>query len=131
ATLGGIVDKILHDGRQPLAKIQTEAGLGKEMAEDLMESSPDFPRVKDFEASYRKIVGQSSILRDVFRRVEPFGGRKRGRPKKYYIEELVREIFLIYEKELDESSINVELPDSETLVSIDTTELSEIFTNLI
>src|SRR5690606_30786349 len=103
ATLGGIVDKILHDGRQPLAKIQTEAGLGKEMAEDLMESSPDFPRVKDFEASYRKIVGQSSILRDVFRRVEPFGGRKRGRPKKYYIEELVREIFLIYEKELDES----------------------------
>lgn len=131
ATLGGIVDKILHEGRQPLAKIQTEAGLGREMAEDLLEDYPDFPRLKDFEKSYGKIVGQSSILRDVFRRAEPFGGRKRGRPKKYYIEELIRDIFQLYDKELKDSSVNVDLPESETLVSIDATELSEIFTNLI
>ncbi|WP_111412997.1 ATP-binding protein [Billgrantia lactosivorans] len=131
ATLGGIVDKILHEGRQPLAKIQTEAGLGREMAEDLLEDYPDFPRFKDFEKSYGKIVGQSSILRDVFRRAEPFGGRKRGRPKKYYIEELIRDIFQLYDKEIKDASVNVDLPESETLVSIDTTELSEIFTNLI
>ncbi|MCU7843288.1 MAG: ATP-binding protein [Candidatus Thiodiazotropha sp. (ex Monitilora ramsayi)] len=131
ATLGGIIDKILHDGRQPLAKIQTEAGLGREMAEDLQQFHPKFTQLEDFEKSYGKIVGQSSILRDVFRRVEPFGGRKRGRPKKYYIEELIRDIFHIYEKELNEASIEIELPDSQTLVSIDTTELSEIFTNLI
>ncbi|WGK61058.1 ATP-binding protein [Halopseudomonas sp. SMJS2] len=131
ATLGGIVDKILHDGRQPLAKIQTEAGLGKEMVEDLLGTNPDVPQLKSFEKSYEKIVGQSSVLRDVFRRAEPFGGRKRGRPRKYYIEELVRDIFQLYEKELKDSSINIDLPDSETLVSIDTTELSEIFTNLI
>lgn len=131
ATLGGIVDKILHDGRQPLAKIQTEAGLGKEMVEDLLSTNPDVPQLKSFEKSYGKIVGQSSVLRDVFRRAEPFGGRKRGRPRKYYIEELVRDIFQLYEKELKDSSINIDLPDSETLVSIDTTELSEIFTNLI
>lgn len=131
ATLGGIVDKILHDGRQPLAKIQTEAGLGHEMAEDLLKLSPDFPQINDFEKRYGKIAAQSSILRDVFRRAEPFGGRKRGKPKKYYIEELVREIFLIYEKELKDSSVEIELPETQTLVSIDTTELSEIFTNLI
>tara|TARA_A100000171_G_scaffold25970_1_gene24265 strand:- start:5704 stop:7953 length:2250 start_codon:yes stop_codon:yes gene_type:complete len=131
ATLGGIVDKILHDGRQPLAKIQTEAGLGKEMIEDLLSANPGVPQLKSFEKSYEKIVGQSSILRDVFRRAEPFGGRKRGRPRKYYIEDLVRDIFQLYEKELKDSSINIDLPDSETLVSIDTTELSEIFTNLI
>lgn len=131
ATLGGIVDKILHDGRQPLAKIQTEAGLGREMAEDLLKSSPELPQLMDFEKSYGKIVGQSSVLRDVFRRAEPFGGRKRGRPRKYYIEELIKDIFQLYEKEFKDSLINIELPHSETLVSIDTTELSEIFTNLI
>lgn len=131
ATLGGIVDKILHDGRQPLAKIQTEAGLGKEMVEDLINTNPELPRLKNFEKSYGKIVGQSSVLRDVFRRAEPFGGRKRGRPRKYYIEELIRDIFQLYEKELKNSYININLPGSETLVSIDTTELSEIFTNLI
>lgn len=131
ATLGGIVDKILHDGRQPLAKIQTEAGLGQETAEDLLETNPDFPQLKDFEKSFGKIVGQSSVLRDVFRRAEPFGGRKRGRPKKYYIEELIKDIFAIYEKELKDSSVEIDLPKTQTLVSIDTTELSEIFTNLI
>lgn len=131
ATLGGIVDKILHDGRQPLAKIQTEAGLGKEMAEDLLKANPDSLYFEDFEKSYRKIVGQSSVLRDVFLRAEPFGGRKRGRPKKYYIEELIKDIFQLFDKELKNSAVNIELPDSATLVSIDTTELSEIFTNLI
>lgn len=131
ATLGGIVDKILHDGRQPLAKIQTESGLGQEMAEDLLKDNPDFTQLKYFEKSYEKIVAQSSILRDVFRRVEPFGGRKRGRPKKYYIEELIKEIFLFNEKELKDSSIECELPESHTLVSVDTTELYEIINNLI
>ena len=131
ATWGGIVDKILHDGRQPLAKIQTEAGLGHEKVEDLLTANPNILHLKDFEKSYKNIVGQSSILRDVFRRAEPFGGRKRGRPKKYYIEDLIKETFLIYEKELKDSSIEIELPDTQTLVSIDTTELSEIFTNLI
>ncbi|MGE6608611.1 ATP-binding protein [Halomonas sp. NPDC076908] len=131
ATLGGIVDKILHDGRQPLAKIQTEAGLGKEMAEDLLKANPDSLYFEDFEKSYRKIVGQSSVLRDVFLRAEPFGGRKRGRPKKYYIEELIKDVFQLFDKELKNSAVNIELPDSATLVSIDTTELSEIFTNLI
>lgn len=131
ATLGGIVDKILHDGRQPLAKIQTEAGLGQEMAEDLLKASPDFPQLKHFEKSYEKIVSQSSILRDVFRRAEPFGGRKRGRPKKYYIEELIREIFLFNEKEIKDFSVEIELPETQTLVSIDTTELYEIINNLI
>ncbi len=131
ATLGGIVDKILHDGRQPLAKIQTEAGLGRELAEELLETKSEFAELNRFETSYKKIVGQASVLRDVFRRAEPFGGRKRGRPKKYYIEDLFKDVFMIYEKELLEASVEVELPDTETLVSIDKTELTEIFTNLL
>ncbi|AXS82920.1 MULTISPECIES: ATP-binding protein [Marinobacter] len=131
ATLGGIVDKILHDGRQPLAKIQTEAGLGQEIAEDLVSEIPESAQLKELEKSFFKIVSQSSILRDVFRRAEPFGGRKRGRPKKYYIEDLVNEIFSLYSKEFDDASIIADIPSTQTLVSIDTTELSEIFTNLI
>jgi len=131
ATLGGIVDKILHDGRQPLAKIQTEAGLGYERAEDLIEPQSEKNDLNPIKIGFKKIVDQSTILRDVFKRAEPFGGRKRGRPKKYYIEELIKDMFLIYESDLSAANINFDLPSSETLVSIDTTELSEILTNLI
>ncbi|CDG51275.1 putative two-component sensor kinase [Halomonas sp. A3H3] len=131
ATLGGIVDKILHDGRQPLAKIQTEAGLGLEASEDFIKNNPDDAQFKIFEKSFGKIVSHSTILRDVFQRAEPFGGRKRGRPKKYYIESLIQENFSNYEQELKEANVSIHLPETSTLVSVDTTELSEIFINLI
>ncbi|MCW9027067.1 MAG: ATP-binding protein, partial [Thiovulaceae bacterium] len=136
ATLGGIVDKVLHDGRQPLATIQTEAGLGKELLEELLAESSSVISVEKSDASsidtgFRKILDQASILRDVFRRIEPFGGRKRGRPKKYYIEEVIKDVFHNYRREIAESGISVDLPSTETLVSVDVTELSEIFTNLI
>ncbi len=136
ATLGGIVDKVLHDGRQPLATIQTEAGLGKELAEDLSAGNNNVIEIEKNEIDvirkgFQKIVDQASILRDVFRRVEPFGGRKRGRPKKYYIEDLIKDVFLNYRKELSDNGIEVDLPDSATLVSVDITELTEVFTNLL
>lgn len=133
ATLGGIVDKVLHDGRQPLASIQTEAGLGKELSEDLVEDveSISLENLSEIEDGFARIVKQASIIRDVFNRVEPFGGRKKGRPKKYYIEELIKDNFDIYRKELKSAGVVVNLPETQTLVSLDITELSEIFTNLI
>ncbi|MFT6928398.1 MAG: nitrogen-specific signal transduction histidine kinase [Psychromonas sp.] len=133
ATLGGIVDKVLHDGRQPLAAIQVEAGLGKEQAEDwAVECELIKPnQLKQLEVGFEKIVNQASVLSDVFRRVEPFGGRKKGRPKKYYIEDLIKSTFDIYERDLKAESISFELPNTQTLVSTDVTEISEIFTNLI
>lgn len=133
ATLGGIVDKVLHDGRQPLASIQIESGLGKEAIEDFLEESglEDIDGLDLVEKSFERITSQASILRQVFNRVEPFGGRKKGRPKKYYIEDLIRDNFDIYRKEINSLGVNLELPQSQTLVSLDVTELSEIFTNLI
>ncbi|MFT7043829.1 MAG: nitrogen-specific signal transduction histidine kinase [Candidatus Azotimanducaceae bacterium] len=133
ATLGGIVDKVLHDGRQPLSSIQVEAGLGLEQSEDwILENASINPgQIKQLEVGFSRIVSQASVLSDVFKRVEPFGGRKKGRPKKYYIEDLIKSTFDIYERELKAESISVELPKTQTLVSTDITEVSEIFTNLI
>ena len=51
--------------------------------------------------------------------------------KNIIIEDLVNELFSLYSKEFDDASITVDIPSTQTLVSIDTTELSEIFTNLI
>ncbi|RYY03766.1 MAG: sensor histidine kinase [Gammaproteobacteria bacterium] len=136
ATLGGIIDKVLHDGRQPLATIQTEAGLGKECTTEWLrlEGEKIIIEKKEIEVldnGLNQVAVQANILRDVFRRVEPFGGRKKGRPKKYYIEEIIRQNFLNYQREMDENNIEFFIPETQTLVSIDITELSEIFTNLI
>ncbi|WP_411683295.1 sensor histidine kinase [Aeromonas caviae] len=135
ATLGGIVDKVLHDGRQPLSIIQTEAGLSKATADSLIRRrnniSLSIENIKNFFDSFHEIVKQASIIGDVFRRVEPFGGRKRGRPAKYYIEDVINDTFKTYSKELTKAGIICDLPATQTLVSIDITELSEILTNLL
>lgn len=134
ATLGGIVDKILHDGRQPLAKIQTEAGLGSEQIQEISSSSVNpkvFAEISQLDTSFNKISKQANIIRDVFRRVEPFGGRKRGRPKKYYIEDVIRDVFSLYDKEIRKAKIETVLPDTQTLVSLDLSEANEIFNNLL
>jgi signal transduction histidine kinase len=136
ATLGGIIDKVLHDGRQPLATIQTEAGLGKECTTEWLtlegeRITIDKIEMKALDDGLSKVAIQANILRDVFRRVEPFGGRKKGRPKKYYIEDIIQQNFVNYKREIEENNIEISIPETQTLVSIDITELSEIFTNLI
>jgi len=136
ATLGSIVDKVLHDGRQPLSTIQTEAGLGKEITQEYLPAESDSIQVTkkdifEINTGFSRIVDQANVIRTVFKRIEPFGGRKKGRPKKYYIEEIVNDTFALFERDIKDCNIKVDLPNTETLVSIDPDELKEIFTNLL
>lgn len=133
ASLGGLVDKVLHEGRQPLASIQTEAGLGHELSSSLVEAvSPEHTKkLEEIDGGFQRIVRQATTLRDVFRRIEPFGGRKRGRPKKHYLEDLIKETFEIYSQDLKSKRIEVDIPDTQTLVSVDYSEMTEVFSNLL
>jgi len=136
ATLGSIVDKVLHDGRQPLSTIQIEAGLGKEISQEHISPEDDSIQLSkkdilEIDTGFSRIIDQANVIRTVFKRIEPFGGRKKGRPKKYYIEEVISDTFSLFERDIKDCNIKIDLPNSETLVSIDPDELKEIFTNLL
>ena len=124
-----MIDVLLHDGRHPLAKITTESVLGKEAIEDEgLASNSIFPMLHKH---FLTIYNQSDVLKTAFRRIEPFGGRKKGRPSQLYLEKIVENAFEVFSTEIKAKNITVELPNTLTLVRIDESEFQEVMINLI
>lgn len=129
ATLGQLIDVLLHDGRLPLAKIRKEALLAQE---DIAEGHMTGEVLLNKLSSRLGIIGgQSDVLATVFRRVEPFGGRKRGRPRQLYLEKIIEDAFGVCSSQLSDLKITTSLSASQTLVRVDEAEIQEIIVNLL
>lgn len=129
ATLGQLIDHVLHEGRQPIASINNEAFLGlKEVANLNVGGSGEIAKIS---GRFSSIRNQGDILAIAFRRMEPFGGRRRGRPAQLYLEVIIKDAFMVFEDDLARLKVKVELPSSETLVRVDPAELQEIVINLL
>lgn len=126
ATLGQLIDVVLHDGRQPVAAISNNAGLGLEEI-----ARPNLDCRKALVPRLTAIQGQAQVLATLFKRIEPFGGRRRGRPRQLYIEDIIRDAFALFQHEITSLGFEPELPKSQTLVRVDSAELQEIIVNLL
>jgi len=125
STLGLLIDVILHDGNNFLAKIDSETQL---LLKELKVPDPDLNIIKE---NIDRISQQRKILAQLFKRLEPFGGRKRGRPKDIVIEDAISNVFGLYKSELEKLNVIVDLPDSKNQVRIDEGELQMIIVNLL
>lgn len=124
-TLGNLIDSIVHDGRGYLNKIDIQANLLLKVLDRK-------------EAGENKCIGYAESIQKIrkdfaqlFRRVEPFGGRKRGRPQVFIIEDLIKDQFLFYKSDLERLKISYTVSETQHKVSIDEAELGIIFMNLI
>lgn len=129
ATLGQLIDVLLHDGRLPLAKIRKETLLAQEDIVEGRLTGEDL--LSKLAGRLRIIDGQSDVLSTVFRRVEPFGGRKRGRPKQLYLEKIIEDAFGVCASQIAEMRIATSLPTGQTLVRLDEAEIQEVIVNLL
>jgi C4-dicarboxylate-specific signal transduction histidine kinase len=112
-----------------LSKIASDALLGKEDIDDVVRGKPiDLTRIQK---RFTTIGTQSDALKTVFRRIEPFAGRKRGRPKSLYLEEVIRTTFDVHETEIKQLGVIITLPKTQTLVTVDAAEIQEVFLNLL
>jgi len=125
STLGLLIDVILHDGNNFLATIDTEAHL---LSKEIGKKDFDMNEVKEH---IKNINEGRKVLAQLFKRIEPFGGRKRGRPKDIIIEEAIANVFALYKTELTKLNIECTLPTSQNAVRIDDGELQMIFVNLL
>jgi C4-dicarboxylate-specific signal transduction histidine kinase len=78
-----------------------------------------------------RIATQQNVLAGVFRRIEPFGGRRRGRPSPRAVERVIAESVAVLESDFKEIGAQVTLPTSETMVTADESELQQVFVNLL
>lgn len=128
ATVGQLIDVVLHDGRQPVASIINQSSLGLEAVARNPALAKADPKM---ESRFAVIRTQGGSLATLFRRIEPFGGRKRGRPKQVVLEQLIEDAFALFETQLERLKVKKTLPTTETLVRVDSTEFEEIIINLL
>jgi signal transduction histidine kinase len=129
ATLGELIDTVLHNGRAPLAKIGGDADLA--LRQIARAELPTEELVQVLRRRLEHIRNQHNVLATVFRRIEPFGGRRRGRPVDVVLEDVIADSFGVLEGELERIGAKVELPASKTPVTVDEAELQEVFVNLL
>ncbi len=125
STLGQLIDPILHDGRNYLNKID-------------LKSTAIINETEKESANLNKIAekaGEIQVVRkdfaQLFSRLEPFGGRRRGRPKRIIVENAIKNIFLLNQEELAKLNVECSFPETQHNVTIDEGELGQIFINLI
>ena len=129
AALGQLIDTVLHDGRAPLAKITNEATLG---LRDVDRSGQDgMATIAKLGGRFGIIVTQSDALSTIFRKIEPFGGRKRGRPGLVSLEEVIANAFSVLDTEIAEVGVQISLPDTNTQVTVDQAEIQQVIINLL
>jgi signal transduction histidine kinase len=129
ATLGQLIDHVLHEGRQPIAAINSEAALGLEDARCAQNNGKDF--LSKATGRFTVIRKQGDTLSIAFRRMEPFGGRRRGRPAQLYLEEIIRDAFAVFSDDIARLKVRTNLPHTQTLVRVDPAEMQEVIINLL
>ena len=125
STLGQLIDPIIHDGRNCLGKIDTKTNIIIKEA-----NKTDFNMDKILEKA-NEIQSIRKDFAQLFKRIEPFGGRKRGRPQTIIIEDVIKNQFLINKEELDKQCINYHISETKHSVTIDESEVAVVFMNLI
>jgi len=129
ATLGMLIDVVLHDGRLPLSKIVNVADIAILDTYKLYENGRKL--INKVMGHFNTIKTQSDVLAVLFRKIEPFGGRRRGRPARISIEKVIRDAFSVLETEIVQVGTIVNLPQTYTEVTVDQAEIQEVIVNLL
>lgn len=133
ASLGQLVDRLMHEIAQPTAAVRQATVAGLEMIED--RSSATLASCESLVDSLRDQLlqarDQAKVIVDVVRRVAPFGGRRRGRPHEIAVETAMNDVKVLLSGEISGEGVTVTVPDTHTKVTVDRTELQEILLNLV
>lgn len=127
ATLGTLVDVILHEGRTPIAAISNSAEILKK---DLDGGQP----ARESTAIRQQldvIEHQVRVMTQLFDRVAPFSGRARGRIEVASLEEVIARAFEVHSGRIKKEGVDVELPVGQTLIRMDPIDLELLFLNLV
>jgi signal transduction histidine kinase len=136
ATLGQLVDQIIHEIAQPVVGAREAAVAGLEIIEDdyvrIAARTPSLDDLIDrLRAEFRVIRDQARVINDILRRLAPFGGRRRGRPHAITVESAMKDASRILRQDIRDRKVDVTIPTSETYVTVDGTELQEVLLNLL
>jgi hypothetical protein len=128
ATLGQLVDVVLHDGLTYITQMGNEADLGRRNSIKLEQH---LPGVSKLTSRFEKIGQYTHSLSQLFKRIEPFSGRARGRFEHIAIERIIENAINIFSRDIEQLGVKVEQMHTSTELRIVPGEVQQIFINLV
>jgi signal transduction histidine kinase len=130
ATLGQLVDLVLHEGRQPVARIRYDV---EDMRSLLRRTPPEalqliVPKLLD---ELEAVDKNADLLSAIFKRMDPFSGRQRGRPRNVVLEDEIRAGVALVHEDVEAVGAEVTTPTSHTTVNVDPADIQMIVKNLV
>ncbi|MDE0322399.1 MAG: sensor histidine kinase [Candidatus Poribacteria bacterium] len=131
ATLGKIVNVILHEGSKPLSYFHNQIPNLEHWYESFQKTG-DPHAFEEFMRIAEGMVQNADIFVKLFRRLDPLAARKRTVRKPLAVKKTIQGVLSIFEKEIESDNISVEIkgPD-EAKFSARIQDIYSIFINLI
>lgn len=131
ATLGKIVNVVLHEGRKPLSSFKEQISYLNHWFESYQKTK----NATELEKIMRIVNSMDQNAKnfvDLFEKLDPLAARKRTIKKPLSLKKTIQEVFIIFEKEIESNNISVEVkgPD-DAEYSARVQDIYAIFTNLI
>lgn len=129
ATLGSLIDRVLHDGRTVVTRLKNISRFGKRDLEKASLSADE--KIAISQKSIEQTAVQAEVLALLFNQIEPFGGRKRGRPKEVQTRDLIQKAVSIMQVEADDRGVELVAGDTDVATRLDEAEVLTVLVNLV
>lgn len=129
ATLGKIMNVVLHEGRRPLNYFRNEVPRIDRFIKKFKETN-NFENVEKIESIANNTVLNAKTFSDLFIRLDPLAMGKRPAKRKLSIESEISNCFAIFRQQMEDKSIKFEI-NGNAIIEAWQQDISAIFTNLI
>lgn len=129
ATLGSLIDRVLHDGRTVVTRLKNIARFGRRDLEKAGLSTDE--KITISQNSMEQTAAQAEILSSLFNQIEPFGGRKRGRPKEIQTSDLIQSVISFMQVEADDRGVELVAGNTDVTTRLDEAEVLTVLVNLV
>ncbi len=129
ATLGSLVDRVLHEGRTAVSRLKSLVRFGqRDLAKHSWTSDQKLVEASSF---LQGASVQAELLATLFSQIEPFGGRKRGKPKVLALRQIIDDAVAIFKAQADDIGAEIEVQGGGIEVRVDPSEILTVIVNLI
>ena len=131
ATLGKIINVILHEGRGPLSYFRNQIPRIRKQSKIFLKDPSDVV-LNELVKISDGIAENADNFVNLFGRLDPLAAKKRDSKKELYFKNIITDCLTIFEHEIKENNISVQLNCQSDLKYLSwQQDISAIFTNLI
>lgn len=129
ATLGKIMNVVLHEGRRPLNYFRNEVPRIGRFIKKYKETN-DFEHIEKIESIAHNTVSNAKTFSDLFLRLDPLAMGKRPAKRQLSIENEISNCFAIFRQQMEDKGIKFKISGS-AIIEAWQQDIAAIFTNLI